>query len=330
MNVYSSKRYSDRLPWTLRATNIFNQRRDVIEMSLSVVVILGAPRSGTTLLRTLLGSHSEIAALPETPWLMGVYGEQTSVRSLRNRLINGEDGAVKNISGITPADVDLALREFLTKLFSPWLPEKGKRILVIKTPDDSLFLDQLVDLFPDAKYVHIVRDPRDVTLSTMSRFTVLNGYGKASADNCIRRWLDFEERIKTTFAHGKNYYKLKYESLVENPGATLDPVMRFLGVDIEELKIDVDGHDLPGWEEGSKDVKSSAGVIAKNVKAYEKANLTAEQRNAFNQYSSAIREYDYPECLFEVSGTERSIICIYKIIETIKSGIDRTAGNRPQ
>ena len=54
-------------------------------MAFSPIFIVGVPRSGTTLLRVLLDSHSGILALPETPWLSGAYGGPLSLRQLRRR-----------------------------------------------------------------------------------------------------------------------------------------------------------------------------------------------------------------------------------------------------
>ena len=49
---------------------------------LSPIFIIGVPRSGTTLLRVILDSHTQIAAAPETPWILGGYGSAFSLRMM--------------------------------------------------------------------------------------------------------------------------------------------------------------------------------------------------------------------------------------------------------
>src|SRR5215472_7987272 len=126
------------------------------------IFIVGVPRSGTTLLRVLLDSHSEIAALPETPWLLGAYGPDPSLRAVLQGLIDGPYGAVRNISGVDEDDVLAAGSALLERLFAPMLQARNKTHLVLKTPADIRHLDFLIRLLPAARFIHITRDGRDV------------------------------------------------------------------------------------------------------------------------------------------------------------------------
>ena len=66
------------------------------------IVILGVPRSGTTLLRVLLDSHSMVAGAPETPWLTGGYGD-FSIRSLVESLNDHKIGPVQTLIASAPS-----------------------------------------------------------------------------------------------------------------------------------------------------------------------------------------------------------------------------------
>src|SRR5438046_2599807 len=82
------------------AARVSAKRRGFREYRLAFapIFIIGVPRSGTTLLRVLLDSHSEIAGLPETPWLLGAYGSEISLKAMLSGLIDGPYGAVRNVT----------------------------------------------------------------------------------------------------------------------------------------------------------------------------------------------------------------------------------------
>src|SRR5579871_713126 len=101
-------------------------------MAFAPIFIIGVPRSGTTLLRVLLDSHSEIAALPETPWLLGAYGPDASLREVMTGLVDGPFGAVRNVADVSEENVFEAGRAFLDAMFKPVLAARGKTHLCFK------------------------------------------------------------------------------------------------------------------------------------------------------------------------------------------------------
>lgn len=120
------------------------------------VFIGGAGRSGTTLLRVMLASHPNLCGGPEfklipqiadlyrtmklLPDVMGFYNVDT-------RFASGHFGA------------------FLTGFFEHFRAEHGDKRLVEKTPHNVLFMSELAEILPHAKFLHIVRDGRDVACS---------------------------------------------------------------------------------------------------------------------------------------------------------------------
>lgn len=268
-------------------------------MTFQTVIILGVPRSGTTLLRGLLGSYPEVADFPETPWITGCYLGHDSIRTLKKRLLSEEFGIWTAYTGLLPEAVDRAIDGFFEGLFGDWLKEHKKRVLVLKTPDDVLYLDDLVGIFPHARYVHIVRDPRDVTLSTLKKFGVLNGYGAATPHICLRRWLDFEQRIRARFEGASNYTCVRYETLVQSPQETLQGLAGFLGLKHAPLTIVPNQKNLSASEAGSRDVLATGGV-ERNVARFRSQPLTVEQRLVFNAWNQTFESYGYTPVTFEV------------------------------
>jgi protein-tyrosine sulfotransferase len=257
--------------------------------------ILGVPRSGTTLLRILLDSHSRILAPSETPWLMGAYGSEISLRALLHRLCREPDGVVANVRGVAEADVYRAACHFTWALFRPAMERSGKRILILKTPDDLAFLDELMRIFPGAPMIHVRRDPRDVALSSIKApWDRLNWFGENTFENALARWCAWEEKVKD-LEGSMNCCHIDFEDLVRMPSPALRTVCGFLGVAYEPAMLEFRRmhHDLPEWELGSQDVARLAAVKPERAFAHRRLVPTAEQRETLERFAARIEALGY-------------------------------------
>ncbi len=107
------------------------------------IIILGAPRSGTKLIRSVLASHHEIAAFPseiDFVWRHGNYN-----------FISDE----MNVSYATQKTTD-----FVRNWFTGFSKRQGNKIVVEKTCNNCLRVDYVRTILPDARFIHIVRDGR--------------------------------------------------------------------------------------------------------------------------------------------------------------------------
>lgn len=111
------------------------------------IVILGAPRSGTTLLSEILGQHRDVAHLIE-PRMTWRYGNDRKSDMLR------------------PEDARPKVVKHIRKQFASFVRKAGKRRLVEKTPSNSLRPAFVQRMLPDAKYIHIIRNGYDACLAT--------------------------------------------------------------------------------------------------------------------------------------------------------------------
>src|SRR5690606_9212980 len=127
------------------------------------IVIFGVPRSGTTLLRTLLDAHSQIAAGPEAPWL--AEHQPRSALGLARYLAEDSHGAVANF-GASRGEVFIAARRVVDEVMGAYARRRGKRRWAHKTPNDILHIESALELLPDARVIWLVRDGLDVALST--------------------------------------------------------------------------------------------------------------------------------------------------------------------
>lgn len=234
------------------------------------VVVLGAPRSGTTLLRAILDSHPDLAGGPETPWVAGPYGA-TSLFDLFEMNTSAVDGAVGNLTGVDEETVIRASRQYLDTIMSVHRAAQGARYTVLKTPGAKP--EFLMRLLPGAKFLHVLRDGRDVAWSWF-----LHHHRGASDREAVLAmpkylgwWCTMEARIERAVAtHRPAVFDVRYEDLVTGPEQVIAAVGAFLGIEFPpgaERYWESD-HEYPSWEHGSNDVQARASIDPSSVGAW--------------------------------------------------------------
>jgi len=250
------------------------------------IIILGVPRSGTTLLRTLLDAHPAIACGPETPWL--APHQRASVLGLARYMRESELGYCKSFN--QPASVvEGAAGRFIDEVMRAYATSRGKRRWAEKTPNNAMHLEELARVLPGAVYVWITRAPLDVAHSTTHVPDHRRGINtlyerrlRLSPDRttpstplaALVRWIAWNRRIGAFLggADGQRpHHHLTYERLVTDTEGALTDLCGFLGEPFGRaereamLAYDTSRHDLPAWEWGSADVAAHGRIIAGRV-----------------------------------------------------------------
>jgi len=205
--------------------------------------IIGAQRSGTTLLRLLLNQHSMLSIPEEAGFLMPYIQKnnledprplsprerQTLVRYLsQNRQYQKWNLEIDVLDPILTTE--LSLRQAIGYLYWVFAQRHNKKICGDKTPSFIRKSNLLLDIYPDAKLIHIVRDGRDVYLS-------LKKIGEHSAASIAV--VSYEWKVKLSIirgvilTHPERTMELRYEDLLCYPEKTLKSVCDFLGVSFE-------------------------------------------------------------------------------------------------
>jgi hypothetical protein len=195
--------------------------------------IVGSPRSGTTLLRAMLDSHPDLAIPPESYFIVslaGMAGEQFDLNRFRQALLGHEWFGLWQISD---AEVTEVLQESSPSTYSDAIREvyelyakkHGKPRYGDKTPRYSIHIPLLTSLFPDARFIHIIRDGRDVSLSLMDV-----RLGRGHVREAARLW---RSRVKAARRSGQQvgpsrYREIRYEDLVDDPEAAIRPLCAFI------------------------------------------------------------------------------------------------------
>jgi hypothetical protein len=124
-------------------------------------------------------------------------------------------------------DIYRSAKDFVNRLFALHCERVNKRHWIDKTPGLLNHLEGLSRLYPGAKCIHIIRDGRDVAVSTLSQH-----WGPNNVRTAAQRWkkLLLAGR-KGVDSSRLNYMELRYESLIDSPAATLTGVLDFLELD---------------------------------------------------------------------------------------------------
>jgi len=228
------------------------------------VFIVGVPRSGTTLLRVILDSHPNLAVGPECPWISGTYGDIVSFRHLYESLVSNNSGPVKNLNGVDNQAVASALGQAINSILLAYAHSNGSKRWIEKTPDNIAYAPFLNAVFPNAKYIHIIRDGRDVACSSFnSRHkwgTKINCNGERIENtllNCLKRWdLWVNQFQQWTAELNLDVHEFKYEDLIASPRDSIATILEFIDEPWSDNVLNYleHDHDLPEYEMGTQDV----------------------------------------------------------------------------
>ncbi len=134
------------------------------------VFLFGFPRSGTTLLEQALAGHPEVLTLEEAPTLAEPYAEFLATPEGLTRL-----------STLSAADARIWRSRYWSEVAARGVIPAGK-VFLDKAPAGTIYLPLVAKLFPNAKVLFAVRDPRDVVLSCLRNNFQLNAMTYAFTD----------------------------------------------------------------------------------------------------------------------------------------------------
>jgi LPS sulfotransferase NodH len=191
------------------------------------LIILGVGRSGTTLLRVMLDRNTQLAIPYETFFVPQLAHRHRSRPQLDEFLDDLACLRTLYDWGIGPEDVRPRLREGMSTseaiaaIFETYAERQGKPRWGDKTPLYMQQLPLLESLFPDAIWVHLVRDGRDAALSFLELPEGFSGKTWAqprTVPQFAARWRTEIRAARRLGRHaGSRYLELRYEDLVADP-----------------------------------------------------------------------------------------------------------------
>jgi sulfotransferase family protein len=266
-------------------------------MTNPVVFIVGCPRSGTTLLRHMVGAHPQIAITPEAHWIplwfeqrKGLTPEGDITCELITELLAHPKFALfrlghEELISLLESGQPMSYAAFVTGIFDCYGMARGKKLVGNKTPDSVRRIETLHALWPDARFVHLVRDGRDVALSLMNwprvRDKKPGTFPTWNKDPVSTAALWWELNVCCGRNAGKwlgpeLYYELRYESLIANPAEECTKICAFLGLPFDEAILRF--HEKP--EEGMPPQGSEWQPVTAGLRDW-RTQMTGEDAELF-------------------------------------------------
>ncbi|NET33463.1 MAG: sulfotransferase [Cyanothece sp. SIO1E1] len=257
------------------------------------IFLVGCPRSGTTLLQSLLAAHPKIASFPESHFFVHLLEQRTprqiawGLASHRARprfeqfLQEAGHAEMRRCLPRHAYFLNQYTRAFIAVL-DTLTKKQSKDLWVEKTPDHVRHIDLIEKLVQGANFIHIVRNGADVVASL---YEVTHQYpqiwdGPWGIDQCIRKWVTCIQSSCNHW-HKSNHFLVSYEQLVRNPEVILNQLGEFIGIPLNYAAL-----------QSRKSMAASIVLKHEPWKNSVSKPLSSISRNKFNQlFDEAQRDY---------------------------------------
>ena len=191
-----------------------------------MIFVCGCPHSGTSLVAAMLGAHSAVFTIPIETY---VFARNDS----------------------DPVRVRAFFEHYEAEA-------QGARYLCEKTPGHTQHFDAIYSIFPEARVIAVVRDPRGVAASMRGRIGRL--------DAGWQRWNAANRRVRKLLASERAAHLVHYESLIGDPAATLAELCTFLGLGYEPAMLEYHRDDREWFK--AKGRRDNQGAGEKDQREY--------------------------------------------------------------
>jgi hypothetical protein len=198
--------------------------------------VVGCERSGTTLLRLMLDAHPDLAIPPESYFIVDHYRRLSRYGTEGDVDLTVMAADLRDHRWFSAWDLDLgglrgrgqSFPDAVRRIYETYAAQHGKHRHGDKTPAYVMHLPLLARLFPEGRFVHLIRDGRDVALSLADV-----SWGPVTVLDAAIQWRERVERGRTA-GRGlgpERYREVRYERLVAEPEPVLRELAEFLGLE---------------------------------------------------------------------------------------------------
>lgn len=234
----------------------------------SPIFIVGSSRSGTTMMNRVLGNHGEVAALNELHFLGNIWDTSKPLNNIPlDKAIESASVLIRHIrrglwdSDILPSEKDIAMKLISNReswtyrdIYQEVLQAESDfnvKFITDQTPRNVFFVDKILEVFPNAKIIHMVRDPRAVLFSQRNRWKkkwlgassiplrnvlrVLSNYHPYTLSKLWRK----SAQIAQAHQNNTRYKVVIFEHLVVEPEHEVKEICKFLNLEFNNSMLSV-------------------------------------------------------------------------------------------
>lgn len=278
---------------------------------IQIVFIVSRGRSGSTLLQSVLDAHPNICAPIESKFVLHLYTRYGDIINWNTKIISS---FIKDIYtnrkfrlfwNVTPSELTTLFNNYHINNFSDackviylshhsMFPKENIKLIVDKNPLHSRFIPALFAIFPSAKFIHLIRDPR---AATYSHFKTLM---QKNIPQLAFEWRLLNEKIEIVKKNLPHYfYTIKYEDLVTHPQNEFNQLFDFINLPFIPQLLDANTTIKQNYQSNKYLSQSHHSDITKpitnsKINAW-KNNLTKKEINIINIIcEQQLINYHYP------------------------------------
>lgn len=278
-------------------------------MSVEPVFLFSMPRSGSTLLQRVLGSHTQVASASE-PWLLlplAAMSGEVDLRVFAEYSHRGSATAIVDLVANMHGGRDEyreILRETALRVYAAVSPA-GARYFVDKTPRYFLIIDFILELFPDSKAILLVRNPLDVLASVITTW----GNNRLWLHNALLDLYHGPVRLhEAALKRPDRLHRISYEDLVERPEEACREVCIYLDLPFEPPMMQATGAGALAGRFGDKSPNSSRpGLVTDSVSRWRAVLATPLRRWFAARYLRRLGPDVLRTCGVELEELEREL-----------------------
>ena len=196
---------------------------DISKANFNPVFLIGFPRSGTTLLDTILRSHPTINVIEEKPLV------EELIISMHKEIT----GDLNNLKNLNQKQIEILQNQYLQNIRKYTHNNISSQIFIDKMPLNIIHVGEIIRIFPNAKFILSLRHPCDAVLSCFMQSFKLNSAmanfldieSAAHMYDCVMKlWIQYEKLFSI------NLHIIKYENIINNFDSSIKDILNFLNL----------------------------------------------------------------------------------------------------
>jgi len=270
----------------------------------NLIFLISQPRSGSTLFQLMLAKHQDIATTTE-PWIalhpifalhgFGVSSIYDSALARKAVLEFLKESGIKKEFYINQVG------KFLNTIYNKAIEKQNKKYFLDKTPRYYYIIDELVEIFPEAKFVVLLRNPLAVLNS------ILTNWVKEDLSVlcwCIDDLISAPNKIVNTIEKNPDRcFVIKYENLVQQPDVILKQVSEYLGIEFYKDMMNYENTLNLNWTFGDKTgIQNANGPTTNSIDKWKSGFRSSQNKIIAGSYLNELGQnliekmgYEYEE-----------------------------------